>query len=321
MSIAIPLLCILLYVGMWLWSVTTLIRGLRTPKPLKHGATCGVCGHEVGARGTAGTASRAVVPDRCPECGTEYIIGGICTVYSTVRNRAGLPGLLAAWTVVSICLAIAVAFGQHALDISTKQIVGSRYRLAGPAIYTPIRPQATRQAGTPSYELHVQVDLRVDVETGYARRGHAGAMEIRGELRFAFQSGGERIEDVVFLIAPGAELSAVDAIAYIEAAGLSADDPVLAFEAQQLRQIVTQWRDEPTVTMMSAPGTPMYGRLGPAVAWNRLQPMLDAAGEPVGGLQHTFSGVQQQHTSMRFDTSPVWYVAIMSVAYAVCVLV
>lgn len=112
-------------------------------------AVCGACGHAVGER---------ITGERCGECGTPYLRGGIVTTATVVR--LGPPFLLALAMVLAACLFIGAITVSMGMTLGTRAAMGGGpvSRLSGNQSYGPGFMSGPRQ-GQREYEYYVDFDL------------------------------------------------------------------------------------------------------------------------------------------------------------------
>lgn len=110
-------------------------------------AVCGVCGHAVGER---------ITGDRCAECGTPYLRGGIVTTATTVR--LGAPVSLAVVMIMAMCLAVG------GITVSIGTAIGNQISVGSTTIYEYTSNQTygpwSASANAPNYHFYVNADLR-----------------------------------------------------------------------------------------------------------------------------------------------------------------
>ncbi|OAB63133.1 hypothetical protein AY599_22635 [Leptolyngbya valderiana BDU 20041] len=109
-------------------------------------AVCGVCGHAVG---------ETITGERCGECGTPYLRGGIVTAATTVR--LGAPMLLAVVMIMAVCLVVG------GISVSIGTAIGNQIAVGSTSIYQYTSNQSFGPwfpgSNAPDYEFYVNADL------------------------------------------------------------------------------------------------------------------------------------------------------------------
>jgi|GEM_PF-2703844 len=117
-------------------------RALTVPRAVRRRqAVCGTCRHLVADP----------IPERCPECGTPYLLGGVLTRSLAARTRESTGFFVVAWTLLAIALiSVLWPIASHV----TERFTGTLTAASGNDGLQPIRPNEWDRDPNTDYQLY-----------------------------------------------------------------------------------------------------------------------------------------------------------------------
>ena len=280
------------------WAIVAIVRSLTVPGNLAGKPVCAVCSYPVAS----------VSIERCPECGTPYLAGGIRTPRSAVRDRGSTASAVIAWTFLAASVGFIASMVFMAVSFSLSIPAMAVQTAQGIAVYRPIESVATpgvvREG--PDYTLEFTVDGTWDLSGMGVDANGKPTYSGTGTIGVTLLIDQQPQPPLVFDLSSTELLPEADALAMFQAAGLDVDDEVIGFEARQLPVLLNDWISDPTH------GYEFYESMdgGPISGDSAINPPLrNESGDFIAGwgeVEYTDNSVA---TAGMFGSSPpTWYV-------------